>query len=103
MTLSAVRYFHDFIEPNKKYRPATEDEKKWFAAIAGRLAASTTDDENELQGMVFDAAKDAGADARAVFKAIYEVLLGQERGPRFGTFAKLLGRDRTLELLRRAL
>ena len=103
MVERAAHYFRDFIEPNKKYRPATEDEKKWFAAIAARVEAGATEDENELQGIVFDAAKDAGADAKAVFKAIYEVLLGQERGPRFGTFAKLLGRERTLELLRRAL
>jgi len=56
-----------------------------------------------LQALVFEVAKENGADAKLVFKAIYEVLLGQERGPRFGTFAKMLGRDRTLELLRRAL
>lgn len=99
----ASNYFRDFVEPNKKYRPATDDEKKWFAALAEKLAATATEDEQELQALVFDMAKAEGADAKLVFKAIYEVLLGQERGPRFGTFAKMLGRDRTLELLRRAL
>jgi lysyl-tRNA synthetase class 1 len=103
MILSAVRYFQDFIAPNKKYRPATEDERKWFADLRGRLAAYAGTDENELQAMVFDVAKAAGADARLVFKAIYEVLLGQERGPRFGTFAKLVGRERVAQLLDRAL
>ena len=30
----------------------------------------------------------------------YEVVLGQERGPRFGSFVKLVGRERVLEMLR---
>jgi lysyl-tRNA synthetase class 1 len=99
----AARYFQDFIEPHKQYRPATAEEKRWFADLRGRLAAYAGTDENELQAMVFDVATAAGADARQVFKAIYEVLLGQERGPRFGTFAKLVGRERVGQLLDRAL
>jgi lysyl-tRNA synthetase class 1 len=34
---------------------------------------------------------------------IYEVLLGQERGPRFGSFAALYGRAETIALIRKAL
>ena len=40
---------------------------------------------------------------RAWFKALYEVLLGQDQGPRFGSFIELYGRKETAELIRKAL
>jgi lysyl-tRNA synthetase class 1 len=33
---------------------------------------------------------------RAWFQALYEVLLGQSQGPRFGSFAAIFGLDRTV-------
>ncbi|WP_212763695.1 hypothetical protein, partial [Escherichia coli] len=39
----------------------------------------------------------------AFFQMIYQVLLGQERGPRFGSFVALYGIDNTRELIRRVL
>ena len=36
---------------------------------------------------------------RAWFAALYEVLLGQSQGPRFGSFAAIYGQDRTIALL----
>ena len=38
---------------------------------------------------------------RAWFKALYEVLLGQDQGPRFGSFIALYGRKETAELIRK--
>ncbi|MDP7392686.1 MAG: lysine--tRNA ligase, partial [Alphaproteobacteria bacterium] len=40
---------------------------------------------------------------REWFKALYEILLGQEQGPRMGSFVALYGLDETNELLRRAI
>ena len=40
---------------------------------------------------------------RAWVKALYEILFGQEQGPRMGSFVALYGRDNFLDLLRRAL
>jgi lysyl-tRNA synthetase class 1 len=37
------------------------------------------------------------------FKGLYEVLLGQESGPRFGAFAAIFGVRETAALMRRAL
>ena len=33
------------------------------------------------------------------FKMFYEVIFGQERGPRFGTFVQLVGKDKALSML----
>jgi len=37
------------------------------------------------------------------FKALYEVLFGQEQGPRFGSFAVLYGVENTARLIREGL
>ena len=37
------------------------------------------------------------------FKALYEVLLGQSQGPRFGSFVALYGKDETVALIERVL
>ena len=39
----------------------------------------------------------------AFFQMIYQVLIGQERGPRFGSFAALYGIAETRALIGRAL
>jgi lysyl-tRNA synthetase class 1 len=49
--------------------------------------------------MVFDISREQGAQAKDFFSAIYQVLLGQEQGPRFGSFAKLVGIERVVELI----
>ena len=62
------------------------------------LAAET------IQNAVFEVGKDAGFEPlRAWFAALYEVLLSQPTGPRFGSFVAIFGIDRTLQLIRRAL
>ena len=45
----------------------------------------------------------AKAELRQWFKALYEVLLGSEQGPRMGAFIKLYGRDNVVRLIERAL
>jgi len=58
-----------------------------------------------LQNIVYEAGKSHGfADnLRLWFGAIYEVLLGQSQGPRFGGFVELYGVDNTRALIARAL
>ena len=41
--------------------------------------------------------------SQAWFNAIYQVLLGEERGPRFGSFVALYGIPETQALIGRAL
>jgi lysyl-tRNA synthetase class 1 len=71
-----------------------------------RLRALPPDlkDGEQIQAEVYAAGKAAGFEPlRAWFQALYEVLLGQSQGPRFGSFAAIFGLERTIELLERAL
>ena len=61
-------------------------------------------DAEAIQNEVFEAGKQAGFEPlRAWFGALYEVLLGQSTGPRFGSFVAIFGVERTIALIERAL
>ncbi|MEM7743262.1 MAG: lysine--tRNA ligase [Pseudomonadota bacterium] len=97
----AVRYFQDFVKPNKVFRPATDKERAALADLRGRLAAwDGAPDAEELQNIVFAVGNDHAFDPlRDWFKALYEVLLGASQGPRFGGFIALYGVPETIRLI----
>jgi lysyl-tRNA synthetase class 1 len=62
--------------------------------------AGRRQDAELIQNEVFAVGKDHGFEPlRAWFGALYEVLLGQSQGPRFGSFAAIFGLDRTIALI----
>ena len=102
----AVNYFHDFVVPAKTYRQASDLEATALADLASKL--ETLDHEKmtaeELQTLVYDIGKAHAFDnLRDWFRGIYEVLLGEAQGPRFGSFIALYGVKETAQLIRRAL
>ena len=101
----AVRYFNDFVKPERVFRAPDETERAALEDLRARLKAWEGGlDAEELQSMVFAVGKDHGFEPlRNWFKALYEVLLGASQGPRFGGFIALYGIDETIALLDRAL
>jgi lysyl-tRNA synthetase class 1 len=101
----ALAYYRDFVKPAKKYRMPTALEAAGLKdlGLALRDAAADTTAE-DFQTIVYEVGKRHGIEPlRDWFKAIYEVLLGQTQGPRFGSFIALYGRDETCTLIDRAL
>ena len=115
----AIRYFADFVKPKKTYRAADAVEAAALAALEARLGELGDQASPEaLQEAVYDVArpieryqdlKAKGATperpgvSNAWFGVIYAVLLGEERGPRFGSFAAIYGVENTRALIRAAL
>jgi len=102
----AIRYYEDFVKPAKQYRAPDARERAAMADLAGRLKAlpADTHDPEIIQTEVFAAGKAAGFEPlRDWFTALYEVLLGQSQGPRFGGFAAIYGLPETISLIERAL
>jgi lysyl-tRNA synthetase, class I len=115
----AVRYYEDFVQPQKKFRLADEVEAGALRALADALGKLPADAKAEdLQTVIYDVgraipryqdfnAKGATPDrpgvSNAWFGAIYQVLLGEERGPRFGSFVELYGVENTRALIDKAL
>jgi len=100
----ALHYYQDFIKPNKKYRAPTEKEKAAMLELVAKLEvmpeAATSD---EFQNAVFAIGNEHGFEnLREWFQALYEVLLGQSQGPRFGSFIELYGKDETARLIIKA-
>jgi len=115
----AIRYFQDFVKPKKNYRAADEVERGALESLDAALARLPADATSEaVQEAVYDVARAVpryqdfnakGATperpgvSNAWFAALYQVLLGEERGPRFGSFAAIYGLDNTRRLIREAL
>jgi lysyl-tRNA synthetase class 1 len=101
----AINYYEDFVRPAKRFRAPDDRERAAMQDLTARLKALPAGaDAEAIQNQVFEAGKAAGFEPlRAWFGALYEVLLGQTTGPRFGSFVAIFGIERTLALIDRAL
>jgi lysyl-tRNA synthetase class 1 len=102
----ALHYYEDFVLPAKRFRPPTDKERAAFADLASRLKALPTGckDGETIQAEVYAAGKAAAFEPlRTWFQALYEVLLGESQGPRFGSFAAIFGLPETIALIESAL
>lgn len=114
----AIRYFNDFVKPTKKFRAPDDVERETLEKIDQKLADLPMDaDAHTLQNALLDVGRfteryqdhtkksPEGGPGVAVsfFQMLYEVLIGQERGPRFGSFIALYGITETRKLIADAL
>ena len=96
----AVRYYNDFVKPEKVFRAPTDKEREALETLRDALAAYDGPvDGDALQQVVFDVGRDRFDPMRDWFKALYEVLLGASQGPRFGGFIALYGVENTVALI----
>lgn len=101
----AVRYFQDFVAPQRQFRLPNDVERAALTDLRDKLAAwDGPVDAEALQSMVFAVGKAHGFEPlRDWFSALYQVLLGADQGPRFGGFIALYGIKETQDLIDRAL
>ncbi len=100
----AVRYYNDFVKPEKVFRAPSEMEREALAELRDNLKVWEGGlDAEALQTMVFAVGKERFDPLRNWFTALYEVLLGASQGPRFGGFIALYGIDETVALIDAAL
>ena len=91
----AIAYYRDFVRPEKRYRHPTDLERAALADLAETLRAWTAGaDAEAIQTIVYEVGKrHPFPELRAWFGCLYQVLLGQQEGPRFGGFIALYGID----------
>ena len=101
----AIVYYRDFVRPNKHYRQPTAAERaalEDLAAVLGALPHGVS--AEDIQNAVFEVGKrHPFPELRAWFTCLYQVLLGQQEGPRFGGFVALYGIQETISLIGAAL
>ncbi|MEX0956955.1 MAG: lysine--tRNA ligase [Rhizobiaceae bacterium] len=118
LVVYAIRYFDDFVKPTKTFRAPDETEAAALGALSDKLATLPADaDGAAIQNAALDVARvieryqdhkrtspgGGPGVSGAFFQMIYQVLIGQERGPRFGSFAALYGVEETRTLIGKAL
>lgn len=100
----AVAYYRDFVRPEKRYRDPNPMERVALEDLATTLAALPDSSAETIQNAVFEVGKrHPFADLRTWFASLYQILLGQQEGPRFGVFVALYGIPETIALIRSAL
>jgi lysyl-tRNA synthetase, class I len=115
----AVAYFRDFVAPKKRYRRPDATERAALEELSAKLVALPAEaDAQTIQATLYDVArpipryqdpnaKGATPERPGVsndwFNMLYQVLLGEERGPRFGSFIALYGIAETRALIAKAL
>ena len=106
LTEYAINYFKDKVEPNKKFKKPNELEKKALKNLIIKLKQiDQTLKPEEIQTFVYTVGKENGYEKnlREWFKLIYQVVFGEENGPRMGFFISFFGLNETIELINKKL
>ncbi len=101
----ALAYYRDFVRPTKQFRDPDATERAALAELAVALGTLPADADGEtIQNVLYEIGKrHPFPDLRAWFGCLYQVLLGQQEGPRFGQFVALYGIAETIGLIEAAL
>ena len=99
----AIKYFNDVIKKNKKYRKPNNNEKTALIALVEVLEKCSDEMKpEEIQTQIYTVGKENGykENLRDWFKLIYEVVFGDENGPRMGFFISFFGVKETQQLIK---
>ena len=86
----------------KKYKKPSDNEKKALKALITTLEKCNDEmSPEDIQTLIYSTGKENGyADnLREWFKLIYEVVFGDENGPRMGFFISFFGVNETKQLI----
>jgi lysyl-tRNA synthetase, class I len=98
----AIKYFNDVIKLKKKYKKPDNDEKNALRALAKTLENCNNEmSPEDIQTLIYSTGKENGYEEnlRDWFKLIYEVIFGDENGPRMGFFISFFGVSETKQLI----
>ena len=98
----AIKYFNDVIKQKKQYKKPNIDEKIVLQALIKTLEnCNDKMTPEEIQTKIYSVGKENGysENLRDWFKLIYEVVFGDENGPRMGFFISFFGVKETKQLI----
>jgi len=98
----AIKYFNDVIKQKKQYKKPSKDEKIALQALIKTLEnCNDKMTPEEIQTKIYSVGKENGysENLRDWFKLIYEVVFGDENGPRMGFFISFFGVKETKQLI----
>jgi len=114
----AIRYYEDFVRPTKRFAEPNTTERAALADLDAALAKlPPSANAAVIQAAVYEVGRSHFPDisgkantpdgrpgvSQSFFQSLYRILLGQERGPRFGSFVEIYGIAETRALIAAAL
>ena len=114
----AINYYRDFVAPAKKYREPSTPDRAALIDLRDALSQLPADADRCKRFKTWSTKSDGvslswtqkkkGKDGKPGvsldwFNMLYQVLLGQERGPRFGSFVAAYGIKNTVDMIDGAL
>ena len=106
LTDYAINYFIDEVEPKKKFKtPSVEEREALKNLIISLKKISIDTSPEDIQTIIYTSGKENGYkdNLRDWFKLIYEVTFGEENGPRMGFFISFFGLKETIDLMEKKL
>lgn len=97
----ALEWVADIEEEENELLEITDEQKVVLATIIEELEVA--EDDDAYQASIFNASKAQGVKARKIFPIVYQILLGQPRGPRFGPYVGLVGKESVIKELKKAI
>jgi len=98
----AIKYFNEVIKVKKNYKTPNKEEKFALEALVKTLDKCNDEmSPEEIQTLIYSTGKDNGyaENLRDWFKLIYQVVFGDENGPRMGFFISFFGVKETKDLI----
>ncbi len=98
----AIKYFNEVIKIKKKYKKPNKQEKLALEELIKILdQCNDSMSPEDIQTKIYTVGKENGykENLRDWFKLIYEVIFGEENGPRMGFFISFFGVQETKQLI----
>jgi lysyl-tRNA synthetase class 1 len=98
----AMVYYNENVKPFRQYRQPNEQERAGLQALRRMLDGCTIEAPDQLQELALLAGEEAGyerSNMKPWFAAIYNVLFGQNSGPRIGTFIAIYGAPKAVKMI----
>lgn len=106
MVHCSINYYNDFIKAHKTFRAPNANEKAALLDLKNHLEKiDEQTSASDIQTEVFTIGKKFGYEQNMKdwFSALYQILLGQEQGPRIGSFIALYGTKNFAQLIAKSL
>jgi len=94
--------FHLLQENEEPGRSLSDDEKNAVRILRDDVICKIEEfaDDKTCGSAIYAAAEKAGIDAKALFNAAYNALIGKDQGPRLASFLRTIDKNRMLKILK---
>ncbi len=94
----AIKYYDDFVSAETHEYALLPEDIFNIGQVIGLLFTDLT--AEAIHNSIYAIARGNNSEPQKLFKLLYLTLIGQERGPRLGGFIKMIGQEKTIEILR---